>query len=111
MASIGCYKIVRFKLGDPDKWFNTLTYFLISLILNWDTNRLGNALRLGLCVVLKLIFHASSELLMGWEIDASWEGLSGRGIGCLSVGLAIDVFTGNSWDVAGIACNCKTHAV
>lgn len=82
---------------------NFQPYLLITVFTALDTNGLSNGLSIRVCMVLKLIFHTGAELNVSREIDASWESLSGRSKACLSVGLAIDVFTSDSWNVAGIA--------
>ena len=60
-------------------------------------------------MVLELVLHAGAEFLVCWKIDASWERFGGGSIAGLSIGLSIDVFTGNSLDVAGIAFKRNAH--
>ena len=68
-----------------------------------NANRLGNGLTLGVGMVLELILHTSTVLDVGREVNTLGERLGGRGVGCLSIGLSIDVFACNAWNVASIA--------
>jgi len=103
-GSIGCYKISRFKLAFNCRKRSRIPYLLIGVFAALDADRLGNSLADGVGMVLILIFHARAVLDVRWEVDTLGEGLGGRSVGGLAVGLSIDVFTGNAWDVASIAC-------
>jgi hypothetical protein len=54
-------------------------------------------------VVDKLFFHGSGVLYMSWLVAACMERLRLRGKCCLAVGSTENIFTLNSFDVAGVA--------
>ena len=81
------------------------SYLFIGVFATLNANGLSDSLALRVGMILELILHTGTILEVRWEVNTFWEGLSRGSVGCISVSLAIDVFTCNAWNVASITCS------